>query len=697
MIVQIGVAEKISHLARSGRALDIALGVMIAAVPLAHSPLAPTSLKWAIFGLLTPLLAFLWLWRGPPPSFRPLPQLLVPFLALILVSQLSLLQAMNVYYGLQRISTLLFLCVLYLIVAHISSRPDQQDRVVRYQLLTLLGVSVLSLLACVGADATSAHSVAETLFRLFGNTNYGAAYLLTVIPLSLALYLAASERWERGVWATTLFLSMTLLTLSMVRGAWVSIGIGLGVCVWVLFRGGRGPGAFRITRLRALTGPIVLAGATILLASLLWRTCLPDSTSFGARVASTFDLGAGGLDVRLAMWQGTLRLIRDHLWTGVGIGNFALAYVPYRSAVIYQNPGMQVEHPHNELLNEAAELGPLGPLVLLWLFLRVVQLGWRLARRAEARRAIVAGVLGGLAAAFAYSNLFYVLHVPASAMSVAILLGMLEGMDRKVAQAGRPVPIRLAFLLPILVVLGLLSYHYFVRPMGGEIHYWLAESDLKKEQAEAGLHRLEQSIVWNPYAHVTRYRRAAVLFALARYPETIEAAHGVLQVHPKLDIAYGLMGSVYLILQEKDKAEEIFRQAIALNPNYPHALNNLGILAADDGRTAEAEGLFLRAKEILGRTQMSPYVNLGNVYEMTGRTADALRMYETAVAIKPEFGANWYALARLRVQSGDSSGASTALSRAIELDVGWRARAAQDAAFRALGQTDPRVQRLLQD
>jgi tetratricopeptide (TPR) repeat protein len=231
--------------------------------------------------------------------------------------------------------------------------------------------------------------------------------------------------------------------------------------------------------------------------------------------------------------------------------------------------------------------------------------------------------------------------------------------------------------------------------VGGEIHYWLAE--LKEERAEAALSRLERSIAWNPYAHVVRYRRAAVLFELGRYRETIEATHGVLQVHPKLDIAYGLMGSAYLILQEKDKAEEIFRQAMALNPNYPHALNNLGILAADDGRIAEAEGLFLRAKEVLGRTEMSPYANLGNIYEMTGRLGDAIRMYETAVAIKPEFGANWYALARLRVQSGDPGGVSVALANAIALDPGWRVKAAQDAVFQALRQSDPQVRRLLQD
>jgi tetratricopeptide (TPR) repeat protein len=695
--VRTPLTEKIFDLTRSDRALNITLGVLIAAVPLAYSPLAPTSLKWAILGLLMPLLVCLWLWGRPVASFRPLPKLVAPLLALILVSQLSLLQAMNLYYGLKRVSTILFLFLLYLIVAYTSSRTDQQSRLVRYLLLTLLGVSVLSMLACIMPGVHTGQSSAATLFRLFGNTNYGAAYLLTVIPLGLTLYLSASEGWERGVWGTTLCLAMTLLTLSMVRGAWVSIWIGVLVCIWILFREGDRVSAWRRTRLRTLIGPVVLAGSAIVLASLLWRSCLPDSTSFGARVASVFNLGPGGLEVRLAMWQGTLRLIRDHLWTGVGVGNFALGFVPYRSAVIYQNPGMQVEHPHNELLNGAAELGPLGLLVLLWLFGRVVQLGWRVARRTDARREIVAGVLGGLAGAFAYSNLFYVVHVPASAMSVAILLGMLEGIDRGTTQHEHSPPIRPAVLLAILVVMGLLSYQYFVRPVAGEIHYWLAEREFKAKRVEAGLGRLEQSIGVNPHSHVTRYRLAAVLFGLGRYPEAIRAAEAALQVHPNLEIAYGVMGSAYLNLGQTAKAEEIFRHALALNPNYPHALNNLAVLAAQDGRITEAEDMLVRAREVLGRGEMSPYANLGNIYEMTGRLGDAVRMYEVAVAIKPEFGANWYALARLRVQGGDPSGASAALSRAMELDPGWRAKAAQDAAFQALRQSDPEVRRLLQD
>ena len=674
------------------RAFVIALGVLIAAVPLAFSPLAPVSLKWAILGVLIPFITLLWLWGGCGRPFRPLPKLVAPLLTLLVVSELSLLQAINLHYGLQRIAFLLFLFLIYLIVAYTCSQPDSQALIVRYLLLTLLAVSALSLYGCtMGCSLESG----QTLVRLFGNTNYGAAYLLTVIPFSVVLYLNAPRQWERTVWGTTLLLSVSLLTLSMVRGAWVSIWIGLWVVVWVFFHGERRQDIFRrSSRLRQIA-VLLLLGSAVLLALALWPLCLADQPSFGARVASAFDPKDVSLQFRFAMWRGTVRLIWDHLWTGVGVGNFPLAFVPYRSAFIYQNPGMQVEHSHNEFLNLWAELGPLGVLALLWLVLRVVRIGWHLVSRSGGRREVIAGILGGLAASAAYANLFYVGHVPASAMNLAILLGLLDGMDREVGPEERGGPIRLTTLLPGLLIMGLLTFQYFVRPLAGEIHYVLAERDFQEKRMEAGLSRLERSIKWNPQSHVVRYRRTAVLFALRRYPETIQEAQETLMVHPKMEVAYGMMASAYLKGGDRLKATEIFLEALALNSNYPHALNNLGALAAQEGRIAEAEALFLRAKEIMGRNESSPYANLGNIYVMTGRIRDALRMYETAVAIKPEFGVNWYTVARLRVLSGDPAGAYAALARAIALGEGWRARAAKDAIFEDLRRGDPRVRILL--
>jgi tetratricopeptide (TPR) repeat protein len=213
---------------------------------------------------------------------------------------------------------------------------------------------------------------------------------------------------------------------------------------------------------------------------------------------------------------------------------------------------------------------------------------------------------------------------------------------------------------------------------------------------ETGLVRLERSLEWNPQSYKARYLRATTFFLIGRYQEAIQEARETLQIHPKLEIAYWVIGGAYHEMGEKPKAKEMYLQALAVNPNYPHALNNLGTLAAEEGRISEAEALFLRAKEVLGRSDVTPYANLGTLYETAGHTQEALRMYETAVAIRPRIGANWYNVARLRVKSGDPTGAYEALAQAIALDERWRARAVQDPVFKGLRRSDPLARALLQ-
>jgi tetratricopeptide (TPR) repeat protein len=697
MVVHLRVAEKAAGDVQSSpairaagrgegapfRALDVTLGVLIAAVPLTYSVLAPASLKWALLGLLAPLAAFLWLWGGYGRSFRPLPRLATPLFILLLVSGLSLLQAINLYYGLQRMVFLLFLFLLYLTVAY-AFPPDRHETLIRYLLLTLLVVSGLSLFGCTIGLPLMIGGPMEMISRLFGNTNYAAAYLITVSPLGMACYLAATRSWEKTLYGTTFFLSMALLIHSMVRGAWISIWFGLWILVRMYFSSERRPGTSWSAAHRSQIVPLLILGSAVLFGVAFWPLCLPGYTSFGERVASTFGPGSDSLQLRWAFWEGTVRLIKDHIWTGVGVGNFALAFVPYRSPFIYRNPGVQVEHPHNEYLNLWAELGPLGLLAFLWLFITVVRLARHLAGRAEVRRGVLAGVLGGLAAAAAYGNLFYVVQIPESAIIVAILLGMLDGMDRGVGQVEGARPLRLSVLVPGFLVMGLLYFQYVLRPLVGEVHYFLGQAELRDGRMEAGLGRLERSLAWNPQYYMAHYKRAQIFSSMGRYQETIREAQAMLRVHPNSEIARWAIGSAHLRLGDRSKAKEMFLQAMAINPNFPHALNNLGILAAEEGRIAEAETLFLRAKEILGRKDARPYANLGSIYEAAGRRKEALEMYEAAVAIQPNAGPIWYSLARLRALASDGKGAQAALARAIDLDKALEARAAADPAFKGL-------------
>ena len=299
---------------------------------------------------------------------------------------------------------------------------------------------------------------------------------------------------------------------------------------------------------------------------------------------------------------------------------------------------------------------------------------------------VLVGALGGLAAAAAYGTLFYVAQVPESAVNVAILLGILDGMGRGVGQVERARPLRLSVLGPGLLIAGLLSYQYFLRPLAGEVHYFLAQDELRDGRMEASLSRLERSLGWNPHYYLAHYKRAQIFSLKGRYQETIREAEEMLRVHPKSEIAYWAIGSAYLRMGERSKAKEMFLQSLGVNPDFPHALNNLGIVAAQEGRIAEAEALFLRAKEILGRKDARSYINLGSLYEAAGRRQEALEMYEAAVAIQPNSGSTWYSVARLRVLAGDRNGAHAALARAIELDKALQARAAKDPAFEALRQ-----------
>ncbi len=76
---------------------------------------------------------------------------------------------------------------------------------------------------------------------------------------------------------------------------------------------------------------------------------------------------------RLEFYHNTLQIIRDHPWLGVGTGGFPQAYAAAIAGTAMQKTG----NPHNEYLLLLAQTGPLGLLLLLFLFYRQ----WRLAPR----------------------------------------------------------------------------------------------------------------------------------------------------------------------------------------------------------------------------------------------------------------------------------------------------------------------------
>jgi len=97
---------------------------------------------------------------------------------------------------------------------------------------------------------------------------------------------------------------------------------------------------------------------------------------------------------------------------------------------------------------------------------------------------------------------------------------------------------------------------------------------------------------------------------------------------------YYTLGRYYEGSKQWEPAERAYRRALAIDADYPDALDALGVLLGRTGRAGEAEPLLRRAVA-LAPTRASLHNNLGYLLLAGGRTAEAARELEAAVAADP--------------------------------------------------------------
>ena len=83
-----------------------------------------------------------------------------------------------------------------------------------------------------------------------------------------------------------------------------------------------------------------------------------------------------------------------------------------------------------------------------------------------------------------------------------------------------------------------------------------------------------------------------------------------------------------------DKAEQKYREAIALDPDYVEAHNNLGTILQERGRVAEATAQFVKTFEICP-TDARIVLNLARALSAQHQCREAVVLYRQAVALRP--------------------------------------------------------------
>lgn len=142
------------------------------------------------------------------------------------------------------------------------------------------------------------------------------------------------------------------------------------------------------------------------------------------------------------------------------------------------------------------------------------------------------------------------------------------------------------------------------------------------------------------------------------------------ELDPKNKEVLNAIGTIYLLnFEDFPKAIEFFQKAVKVDPGFSEGHNNLGYAYEKIKQYNEAINSYKKAlSNLLYRTPEKAYFNLGRAYYRTGRYDEAIDAYKAAAKRMADFYPAYYGLALCYNAKGRYGEASTAITKAIELD-----------------------------
>jgi O-antigen ligase len=310
--------------------------------------------------------------------------------------------------------------IVYLVLRTVPFSDEERWRIVDLLLLTGAVVALIGLYQfATGSGVITAEAGIARVRSVYGSPNSVALCLGRLIPVSAAVVLIGGTRARRWLYGAAGVLMIAAVTLTLSKGG-LLLGLPAGLALVVIL------GAGRWGTVAAIAG-IALEGLALIPLSRI------------PRFQGLFDFTSGTSTsfFRLKLWQSTLRMIRDQPVTGVGLGQFLYEYRGrYILPGAWQEPDLGT--PHNFLLSYWARLGIVGLAAGVWMQVAFWRLAWGTQKRLKeidpAARALVVGLMGGMAASVAHGMVDALYYL----IDLAFLFFLMLGLVHQIGEEVRP-------------------------------------------------------------------------------------------------------------------------------------------------------------------------------------------------------------------------------------------------------------------
>jgi len=445
-----------------------------------------------------------------------------------------------------------------------------------------------------------ADPVPPWIYRLnmtLGGATPLSAYVALMIPPSLAWTLTARSRQGRLAGGLLLCGLLAAEFLAFSRGALLALAVSLAITAgaWLAAAPETWQSVLRWVRRRRAAATAALLGALVLVGVVGGTWTLE---SFVGRGFST--------RFRLSLWQVALDTFTANPWTGVGPGNFGRALLARNDSAL---PRVQIATAHSLYLNTAAEMGLLGLLAGGLLLMAAVRAGlerWRGSdsRTERLRIAACGGALAGLAAQQLVDTFPGPAHVVPALVLAAFAVAPARPAAARRGHCRWPV-VGIAVLLALVV--------------------WLVWMDVAH-------YHLEQSV---SLAGAGDFEAASGEAGVAREMDRHLALH-------TFQLAYteGLWSAGDGGVGVAASAISHYQEGLALDPIWGTNTANLAGLLWEQGDVDRAlEWMRLTVEADHGALHL---LNLGLLYEQSGRTDDAWKSYAETLLASPSLAGSGF-------------------------------------------------------
>ena len=677
------------------RYVSTSIAVLLVGVPLAYSSsifdagLLPKHAALTLL-LIPPLLC--WVYTSCMDEASQSSPLDIPVALFWLVTVLQWPRALDSHHAALDVARTTTLAVLYLVVSRSTNR-DAVPGWLRTGALVGFAVSAVGILQYLGWGFLTIPSAGYPS-GTFPYRNLAAMYVVAVLPFSVLRFLEA-KTIRQEVRATVEWSVIILFLLyTRTRGAWLgaTLSLVLAMALYVLpDYAARSRHLLKsLTRLSTKSALVVAASLVVGLASGLDQakitqkvaqsSPIPEKKETVAKAAETLVLEAIEFPLRVTeagsgrfgMWSATLQMIGEYPLAGVGLNNWEKYFPNYKQSWWTNHVARR---PHNDYLWVWAELGPVGIVAYLSIFIAASLIVLREARSGTSLATLAIVIFSSIVAVQTHGFFSF----PRERVGVWFItwfglgvLGWMGARERGRHRKGR----RYRTVLPSLaLVLTILTGALIVRAASSGILTTLSVRakgtplalDLTRRATKVGtfdyLHRMYHADIYvsegelepayqacldayrrNPSSQNTNLNLNRVvrgytshLERVRQYERILEVCDEIADIYPEESWVPFRSGRAHHLQGDLASAREHFERALELWSSMPGAHIGLGDIALKSGDSQTALRSYLKG---LKRDSLNARTHLavGAIYLSSGETAHAKKHLTKARRLASDSG-----------------------------------------------------------